>query len=267
MRAYSFRGTFAFCLASALCLHALLSAAPAGKSGAKGDETLMPVSPLNLEIGCRVLAYSPMFNPAAGISMEFGLNPGWFINNQAALGIFFSYSAYWSSYRSSFLASAGDAWSPIAYPYNNLETALRLMLDGTLDEIDDHRWGITLRPPYPWFPFVKAYWLYRGIILKEGSGDTTVGGVTYVGSGGGYSIGTQGAGLELSMPLAPIRWPTKKWTDWLALSRVSVFGQWLAFGSGTVDNPRPFVSENFNDTFTKEFGNQVEFGLMASIGF
>jgi len=247
---------------------ACLFAPPAS---AKEDEPMFAVSPLNLELGCRYLGISPMMNPAAGISMEFGLNPGWFLDKQAALGIYFAYAHYFgATYKDAFLSDAKAAYDPIAYPYTNPEDAVGYLLDGELSDLSDHRWGISLRLPLPWTPFLKAYWLSRAVVIKSGSsGSYSTGGVTYVTGYGrsGYSIVAQGIGAELSFPLAPLNWPAEKLTDWLAFTRLSIFGQWVAFSGAIFDDPRPLFSEFFTEGFNSKYANQFEFGLMLSIGF
>lgn len=254
-------------LALAILAMTCLFAPPA----AAEDKPSFAVSPLNLELGCRVLGVSPMIKPAAGISAEFGLNPGWFIDKQAALGIYFAYAHYFgATYTDAFLSDAKASYTPIAYPYTNPGTAMGYLLDGELNDLSDHRWGISLRLPIPWTPFLKAYWLFRSINIKSGSsGSYSTGGVTYVTGYGssGYSIGAQGIGAELSFPLAPLKWPPRKTADWLAFSRLSVFGQWVAFDGAIFHDPRPLVSEYFTDGFNAKYADQFEFGLMLSVGF
>jgi len=248
-----------------------MTALAAPPASAKEDEPGFAVSPLNLELGFRYLGFSPMIKAAPGISMEFGLNPGWFLDRQASLGIYFAYAHYFgATYTDAFLADAKAAYSPIAYPYTNPEDAVKYLLAGELSDLSDHRWGLSLRLPIPWTPFLKAYWLSRAVVIKSGSsGSYSRGGVTYVTGYGrsGYSIVAQGIGAELSFPLAPINWPPRKPGDWLAFSRLSVFGQWVAFNTAVFDDPRPLFSEFFTDGFNSKYENQFEFGLMLSIGF
>jgi len=235
---------------------------------AQDDEPDFAVSPLNLELGMRSVMLSPTVAPAFGINMEFGLNPGWFINRRLGLGVFFAYAHYFgASHASSFLSAAADAYTPIEYMYPGPGTTIDKMLEGSLDDLSDHRWGITIRPPIRYSPSLKLYWLSRAVVVSSGSsGQYSSGGVTYVTGYGttGYSYVGQGAGVELSAPLRVLEWGT--WSV-LQFTRVSLFAQYVNLRYAYFDDPRPYFSEMFDDAFNDAYGDIVEIGLSVSLGF
>lgn len=225
------------------------------------------VSPFNVELGMRSLVYSPMVDPSFGINMEFGFNPGWFINRQLCVGAYFAYAHYFGAgYASAFLSDATAGYTPVDYIYTGPETTTDQMLEGMLDDLSDHRWGLTLRLPIRYSPFLKAYWLSRAVVVKSGSsGSTTVGGITWVGGGSsGFSFVGQGAGAELVIPLGVI--DQRRW-NWFAFSRVSFFAQYVDLKNACFDGPRPLFSEMFNSGFNGKYGDLWEFGFSISIGF
>jgi len=235
---------------------------------AQDDEPDFAVSPLNLELGMRSVLLSPTVNPAFGINMEFGLNPGWFINRRLGLGVFFAYAHYFgASHTKSFLSAAGPAYAPIDYMYPVPATTIEKMLEGSLDDLSDHRWGITLRPPIRYSPSLKLYWLNRAVIVSSGSsGQYSSGGVTYITGYGSTSYGYlgQGAGVELAAPLRTFEWG--KWNA-LQFTRVSLFAQYVNLRYARFDGPRPIFSEMFDDAFNDAYGDIVEIGLSVSLGF
>jgi len=234
---------------------------------AQEDKPDFAVSPLNLELGMRSVALSPAVNPAFGINMEFGLNPGWFLNRRLGLGVFFAYAHYFgASHSAAFLSAASSAYTPVDYLYPDPETTIDKMLEGNLDDLSDHRWGVTVRLPVQYSPFLKLYWLNRAVNVVTGSsGSYTSGGITYVGSGSpGYGFLGQGAGVELAMPLQVFEW--EKWNT-LQFTRVSLFAQYVNLRAATFRGPRPLFSEMFTSEFIDAYGDIIEIGLSVSLGF
>ena len=234
---------------------------------AQDGEPDFAVSPVNLELGMRSVVLSPTVNPAFGINMEFGLNPGWFINRWLGLGVFFAYAHYFgTSHAESFLSAASAAYTPIEYIYPGPETTIDKMFEGVIEDLSDHRWGVTVRLPIRYSPFIKLYWLSRAVLVVAGSsGSYTSGGVTYVGTGtAGYGFVCQGAGVELAAPLRTFEWG--KWNA-LQFTRVSLFAQYVNLRYAYFDAPRPYFSEMFDEAFNDAYGDIVEIGLSVSLGF
>lgn len=234
---------------------------------AQEDELDFAVSPLNVELGMRSVILSPTVEPAFGINMEFGLNPGWFINHRLGLGVFFAYAHYFgAAHASSFLSAISTAYTPIDYRYLVPSKTIEKMLEGSLDDLSDHRWGVTLRLPIQYSPSLKLYWLNRAVIVSSGStGEYSSGGVTYISYGStSYGYLGQGAGVELAAPLRVFEWG--KWNV-LQFTRVSLFAQYVNLRYARFDGPRPLFSEMFDQAFNDAYGDTVEIGFSVSLGF